>query len=105
MQPTLNGKTVVVTGANSGIGRAMAGQLAELGAHVAIVCRNPERGTEALEALTKRAGRQCFELCLADLCSMAEVRRVARELREKHPKIDVLVNNAGVYLPRRQLSP
>ena len=102
----------IVTGANSGIGKAIAEQLARLGHEVAIVCRSEERGLAALadleraatEAGAADAGARA-RLFLADLSTQADVRRVAGELSTAYPKIDVLVNNAGLYVPTRRLTP
>ncbi|MBI3183394.1 MAG: SDR family oxidoreductase [Myxococcales bacterium] len=100
----MKGKVCVVTGANSGVGRAMAAQLAELGAHVVMVCRSEERGREALEAVRKATAGQ-VELVIGDLSQMSQVREVAREVAGLHPSVHVLLNNAGIYLPKRQLTP
>lgn len=100
----MEGKVVVVTGANAGIGRATCEQLARQGAHVVLVCRNAERGREAVDALKVATGSTRFELVIADLALMSQVRRAAAEIQARHPKIDVLVNNAGVYLPQRHVT-
>jgi retinol dehydrogenase 12 len=97
----MDGKVCVITGANSGIGRAMAHQIAALGAHVVIVCRNEERGQETLEEIKRISGPDKSELIVADLSLREDVRRAATEVRLRHPKVHVLVNNVGVYLPRR----
>lgn len=97
-------KVSVVTGANSGIGRSMVEQLARLGHQVVMVCRNEERGRAALVELRSATGRDDIELFIADLSRMAEVRRVAEELRRRHPAVHVLANNAGVYLPTRKVT-
>jgi NAD(P)-dependent dehydrogenase (short-subunit alcohol dehydrogenase family) len=98
----MNGKVCIVTGANSGIGKEMVRQLADQGAHVVLVCRNPERGGEALAAIQGSTPRGSLELHIADLSSMAEVQRLSVELRARHLRIDVLLNNAGIYLPTRR---
>jgi NAD(P)-dependent dehydrogenase (short-subunit alcohol dehydrogenase family) len=90
----LTGKTVVITGANSGIGKETARALGQLGAKVILVCRNEERGKAALSEL-KTAGH--FELIIADLSSLKAVETLARTLNERFPKIDVLLHNAGVF--------
>ncbi len=94
----------IVTGANSGIGRELTRHLAHQGAHVVMVCRNPERAREALEDVRRTTKAESVEVLIADLSSMAEVRKVAAELRSRFPRIDVLMNNAGVYLPARRVS-
>jgi NAD(P)-dependent dehydrogenase (short-subunit alcohol dehydrogenase family) len=104
----MHGKTCVITGANTGIGKAAAEQLAALGAHVILVCRNRERGERARADITtaaQKSGRGgSSELLIADLSSQSEVRAVAHEILAAHPKIDVLINNAGVALARRELT-
>lgn len=97
----LDGKVVVITGANSGIGRSAAQQLAELGARIVMVNRNEQKSLDAIAELKAKTGRDAFDLVLADLAEMDQVRRAAKELRSKYPRIDVLFNNAGVYLPKR----
>jgi len=99
----LSGRTCVVTGATSGIGRATATELARLGAHVAICGRNVELGKAVLAEVQERA-RGGVELFLADLSSQSEVRRLAAELLERLPQIHVLINNAGVITQERTLT-
>ena len=105
---SMTGKTCVVTGANTGIGKAAALALAQLGATVVIVCRNAERGAAArdeIERAARAAGRGgSVSLELADLSSQMEVRGLAERVIAAHPSIDVLVNNAGVALRRRELT-
>ena len=100
----VRGKTCVVTGANSGIGRETALALAGKGAQVVLLCRSAERGEEAREAIATETGNEDVSLILADLADSASVRRFAETFVERHDKLDVLVNNAGVYLPERQLT-
>lgn len=104
----MHGKTCVITGANTGIGKAAAKQLAALGAHVVMVCRNRERGERAradISAAAQESGRGgSTELLIADLSSQSDVRAVAHDILVAHPKIDVLVNNAGIALARRELT-
>jgi retinol dehydrogenase-14 len=92
----MHGKTVVVTGATGGIGRATAHGLALMGAHVIIVGRDPERTEEAAETIREAAGGN-VDAVVADLSSQARVRRLANELLTALPRIDVLINNAGGY--------
>jgi NAD(P)-dependent dehydrogenase (short-subunit alcohol dehydrogenase family) len=100
----LAGKICVVTGANAGIGFALCSQLGAQGATVVMVCRNAERGAAARAALQAEGGRGRFHLVLADLAERAQVRRAAAEIEATFPTVDVLVNNAGLYLPRRRLT-
>lgn len=101
----MQGKVVIVTGANSGVGKETARALARKGAQVVMACRNPQRGEAALAELRADVGAAGqLELMLLDLASLASVRRFAAAFCERYPRLDVLVNNAGVYLPRRQHS-
>ena len=97
---TMSDKTVLITGANQGIGKETAKALARMGALTLLVCRNAEKGRAALDEITRDGGKA--ELFVADLSIQYEVRRVAREVREKHPVLDVLVNNAGVLVTERR---
>ena len=99
----MDGKVVVVTGATSGIGQHAAMQLAELGAIVVPVGRDAQR-LERVDAELRKRGSQAEPL-QADFASQAEVRRLAADLLERHARIDVLVNNAGVVRSSRKLSP
>ena len=98
----MRGRTVVITGATSGIGRAAADVLAERGATLGLVARNPELGERALGELRQRTGNDAIRLFLADLSSQQEVRRLADELLDAYPQIHVLFNNAGVVNLRRE---
>lgn len=97
----MQGKTVLVTGANQGIGKATAIALAKKGARVVIVARNGDKGRAALTDVQNASPSRDAELIVADLSSQTEVRRLAAEFRSRHPRLDVLVNNAGVYVPER----
>jgi NAD(P)-dependent dehydrogenase (short-subunit alcohol dehydrogenase family) len=90
------GRTCVVTGGSTGIGRATALALADSGARVVLVCRNRERGESAVAHIRQATGSEA-DLHLADLSAQASVRRLARDLLARYPRIDVLVNNAGVF--------
>jgi NAD(P)-dependent dehydrogenase (short-subunit alcohol dehydrogenase family) len=97
----LHGKTCLVTGASSGIGRAAAHALARLGPELVFVCRDRERGERAVEDVRKGTGNERISLLLADLSRQAEVRRLAEEYRASGRPLHVLLNNAGVLMQRR----
>jgi retinol dehydrogenase 14 len=99
---SMAGKTVLVTGATSGIGQATALELARQGANVCIVARNKSKGETVLEEIKRTTGNTKLELFVADLSSMKEVRRLAQEFKAQHARLDVLVNNAGGVYDTRQ---
>ena len=105
----MTGRTVLVTGATTGIGRATALALAEQGARVLLVARDRGRGEDALREATARAaaGRRggAAEVLYADLARQAEVRRLAADVRGRVDRLDVLVNNAGALFDTRQTTP
>jgi NAD(P)-dependent dehydrogenase (short-subunit alcohol dehydrogenase family) len=96
------GKTCVITGGTSGIGLATAAALAESGAAIVLLARSPERAGAAIEAIRKRAPEAAALVVRADLASLADIRRAAPEVLARCPRIDVLVNNAGVFKLRRE---
>jgi NAD(P)-dependent dehydrogenase (short-subunit alcohol dehydrogenase family) len=100
----LRGKVCLVTGATSGIGLATALGLGRLGATLILVARNRERGAAVLADLQHQTGNQSAEFISADLSSQAEVRRLGRDVRARYPHLDVLINNAGSFFHKRQLS-
>jgi NAD(P)-dependent dehydrogenase (short-subunit alcohol dehydrogenase family) len=97
----MQGKTVLITGANQGIGKATAIALARKGARVVMVARNGDKGRAALAEVQGASPSRDAELIVADLSSQSEVRRLAAEFRSRHPRLDVLINNAGLYVPER----
>jgi NAD(P)-dependent dehydrogenase (short-subunit alcohol dehydrogenase family) len=97
----MGGKTVLITGGTSGIGKATAVALAAMGADVVVVGRNPERGGAAVEEIRAQSHSGSVELMLADLSVQAEVRRLAEEFQERHDRLDVLANNAGLVQSER----
>ncbi|WP_326612286.1 SDR family NAD(P)-dependent oxidoreductase [Streptomyces scopuliridis] len=100
--PAQDGKVAVVTGANSGLGMQTARALAEHGAHVVLAVRNLDKGREALARISERAPGAKLSLQRLDLASLKSVRAAADELHTAHPKIDLLINNAGVMFTPRQ---
>ncbi len=102
--PSMDGKTVIITGGNSGIGKAAAVELARAGARVVITARSEERGTAALGDIRTASGSSDVELSVFDLADLSSVRAGAADLLERCPRIDVLCNNAGLILSERTLS-
>jgi retinol dehydrogenase-12 len=101
---TMAGKTCLVTGATSGIGKETAVRLATLGAAVVVVARTAERGEPARDEIRRRVPSATVDLLTADLSSLAQVRRLADEVNARYDRLDVLVNNAGVIMTRGQLT-
>jgi NAD(P)-dependent dehydrogenase (short-subunit alcohol dehydrogenase family) len=97
---SLRGRTLVVTGATSGLGRAAATQLADLGARVILVGRDPGKAEATRREIVATTGNDDVAVALADLSLLADVRKLAKRLL-KEPRINVLVNNAAVLLNRR----
>ncbi len=97
----LEGKTAIVTGANSGMGMATTAALADAGAEVIMLCRNEERGKEALTKLSEKKDRK-LKLILCDLGDYASIRSFARQVKAEYDRIDILVNNAGFISLDRQ---
>ncbi|OLE91205.1 MAG: short-chain dehydrogenase [Crenarchaeota archaeon 13_1_20CM_2_51_8] len=97
----MTGKTCLITGGNSGIGKATALGLARMGANVVVVSRSKEKGEAALNEIIAKSGNQNVELMLADMSSQDSIRRLASDFKAGHEKLHLLVNNAGVYLTRR----
>ncbi|XP_075566007.1 retinol dehydrogenase 12-like [Pelecanus crispus] len=92
----LTGKTVIVTGANSGIGKCVALDLARRNSRTILACRSRERGQAAVEEIRAATGNPAVLLRLLDTSSLASVRAFARAVLREEKRLDVLVNNAGV---------
>jgi NAD(P)-dependent dehydrogenase (short-subunit alcohol dehydrogenase family) len=101
----VKGKVCLVTGASSGIGRATAIALSEIGAVVVLVCRDEARGRAARAKVASESGNESADLMTADLSSPASVRRLAAQFDSKYPRLDLLVNNAAVFRSKRVLTP
>jgi NAD(P)-dependent dehydrogenase (short-subunit alcohol dehydrogenase family) len=100
----MSGRTCMITGATSGIGRATAVALAQLGATLVLVCRDRARGAETAAEICAKTGNQAVELMLADLASQQSIRTCARDFLATGRPLHVLVNNAGVVNLKRALT-
>ena len=95
-------KICVITGANSGVGKVTARELAKQGAHVIMLCRNQEKAERAKEDILRVCGHDRVDIVLADLGSTQQIREAAQHINEHYPKIDVLNNNAGLIMGDRR---
>jgi NAD(P)-dependent dehydrogenase (short-subunit alcohol dehydrogenase family) len=100
----MKGRICLVTGANSGIGKATALELAKMGATVVMVARNSQKGQDALAEIRKETGNDSLDLLIADLSSLESVKLLATQFIAKYPKLHVLVNNAGLFNQRRRVT-
>jgi len=94
-------KTAVVTGANSGIGKITALELAKRDYRVVMVCRNQEKASAAKQEIAEETDNECVQIEICDLSLMSNIRRSAKQIRETNTSIDLLVNNAGL-LPQSE---
>jgi len=95
-------KTALVTGATNGIGKVTALELARRGYRVLLTSRDAAKGQQVLAEIQTETGNDALELYVGDLSSMTDVRRIALEVRARHPTLDVLINNAGGLFDERQ---
>jgi NAD(P)-dependent dehydrogenase (short-subunit alcohol dehydrogenase family) len=98
----LTGQVIIVTGANSGIGKETAVALAAMGATVVMTARSQTKGEEALAEVVARSGSSTVELGSLDLASFASIRSFAAWFLDRYDRLDVLVNNAGLIVDTRQ---
>jgi dehydrogenase/reductase SDR family member 12 len=101
----LVGRTALVTGPTSGLGRAVAGDLARLGARVVLVGRSEERLAGVRDMLVEAVGEDRFPLVVADMGTLESVRGAVSEVLASEPRLDVVVDNAGAIYAERQFSP
>ncbi|MNC23609.1 Cyclopentanol dehydrogenase [compost metagenome] len=100
----MQGKTVLVTGGNSGMGLATTIEMARRGAKVIMACRSQRRGEEALTEARRQSGSDDITLMLCDLASFQSIRSFAEGFLTEYPVLDVLINNAGVVTVKRELT-
>jgi NAD(P)-dependent dehydrogenase (short-subunit alcohol dehydrogenase family) len=101
---SMTGKTVLITGATGGIGRAAAVGLASMGARVGITGRDRARADEAAAGIVRESGNPAVDVFVGDLSSQAEVRRLADEVLAAYPRLDVLLNNVGGFWAHRHVT-
>jgi len=101
---SMEGKICIITGANSGIGKATAIGLTKLNVTLVMLCRSKERGEEAQKEIIELTGNKNIDLFICDLSSQKEIRNFVPEFKSKYDKLHVLINNAGVMLSKRDIS-
>ena len=103
LNTSMQGKVCIVTGANSGIGKATSLGLAQMGATVVMVCRDRTKGEEAQNEIKTKSGNNAIDLLLAELSSQDSIRQLVENFQQHYKQLDVLINNAGgVNLSRRE---
>jgi NAD(P)-dependent dehydrogenase (short-subunit alcohol dehydrogenase family) len=100
----LGNKTCIVTGANSGIGKETVIALAKMGMTVVMAVRNRERGEKAREEIVSETASQQVTAMICDMSSMDSIKQFAGEFRDRYERLDGLLNNAGVFMGRRETS-
>lgn len=97
-------KNVLITGSTDGIGKQTAIDLAEMAAHVVVHGRNKDKASLAAEEVKQKAGGANVEYVVGDLSSMEQIRKMSEDIHHRFDKIDVLINNAGVYKTEQELT-
>ena len=100
----MKGKTIVITGGTSGVGEVAAERLAQMGARIILVARNKSRADATLVRLRRSGPGVAHSVYFADLTRLAEMKRLAAEIADREPLIDVLINNAGALFGTRRLT-
>jgi NAD(P)-dependent dehydrogenase (short-subunit alcohol dehydrogenase family) len=104
LKDNMNSRICLITGGTNGIGKSTAMELAKMGATVVIVGRDAQKTSRVVEEIRTESGNKSVDSLLADLSSQKEVRRLANEFKSKFARLHVLVNNAGGFFMKRQLS-
>jgi NAD(P)-dependent dehydrogenase (short-subunit alcohol dehydrogenase family) len=100
----MKGRVVVITGGTSGIGEVAAETLAQMGARIILVARNKSRADATLVRLRRSGPGVVHSVYFADLARLAEMKRLAAEIADREPPIDILINNAGALFGTRRLT-
>ena len=101
-ETNMKDKVVMITGANSGIGRAAALDLARMGATLVMVVRNKEKGENVMSEIRRQSDNNSLDLLVADLSSLVSVRQLASQFQSNYSNLHVLINNAGLFNRKRQ---
>jgi len=103
--PQVQGKTAIVTGANTGIGLVTARELAKKGWHVVLACRNQTKAKEAIKTIQSSTGKSAnVDFLPLDLASLRSVREFSSSFLQKYNSLHLLINNAGVFATKFQLT-
>lgn len=105
MAANLEGRICIVTGPTSGIGKETARGLARMGATVILACRNTEKGEAVRQEILAETGNSRLEVMKLDLADQSSIRAFAAEIQIAHPRLHVLINNAGIFALRRRFTP
>ena len=97
-------KTILITGANAGLGREASRQLAAMGARIIMVCRNQEKAEQTRDEIIATTGNRNIGIQIADFASLEQVREMAGRVMKKYDRLDVLINNAGVFVTDLQIT-
>ncbi|MEA2069979.1 MAG: SDR family oxidoreductase [Asgard group archaeon] len=100
----LDNKICLITGANSGIGKATTRYLVELGAHVVMVVRNKEKGENAIADIRKYTKHGSMELMLCDFAYQEQIHDLVTQYKNEYDQLDILVNNHGIYLSKKKFT-
>ncbi len=100
----MDGKVCIVTGSNSGIGKETAFALAEMGATVVMAVRDADKGESARAEILEQTGNTKTDLMICDVACLESIRQFAKEFTEKYDRLDVLINNAGCTIHKRQVT-
>ena len=98
----MQGKTVLITGGNAGIGKATAFQLAEMGAKVTIACRNEKKNEKVVRQIQKSTGNPHISALACDLSSFLSIENAVQQFKKQYDHLDILINNAGIFSTRLQ---
>lgn len=98
----MNHKTYVVTGSNTGIGKAIAMALAQKQVHVVLVSRNPQKGQSTVTEIQQATRHEAVDIVVGDLGAVASTHQLATTLLESYPHMSVLINNAGIWMTKRE---
>jgi len=104
LSASMTGKTVLITGGTGGIGRAAAIGLASMGARVGITGRDRARADQAAAEIARKSGNAAIDVFAGDMSSQSEVRRIAAEVLDAYPRLDVLMNNVGGFWAHRHVT-